>query len=117
MTTKNYTHVVHADNMTPSFHDSLEDAAVEKLTHDGHEYDIRPAEDNGGWELWGSQFSHNSPAGGRPLVKTMIYSLSADEAAARLEIFQKVADSDWRGYPGICTREAWENAEEGVTES
>ena len=114
---KNYTHVVYASNTTPDFCDSLEEAAITKLGHDGHEWDIHPAEDGDGWDLWGSQFSCNSPAGGKPLVKTVIYSLNADEEAARQEIFQKVADAGWRGYPDICTREAWGDAEDGVTES
>ena len=110
-----YTHVVYSDNMTPDFCASLEEAAIEKLSHDGHEWDIRPAEDGDGWKLWGSQFSRNSPAGGKPLGKTSIYSLNADEESARHEIFQKVADAGWRGYPDICTRAAWENSEDGVT--
>ena len=54
---KNYTHVVYASNTTPDFCDSLEEAAITKLGHDGHEWDIHPAEDGDGWELWGSQFS------------------------------------------------------------
>ena len=66
------------------------------MEYDGHRYDIRPAADGNGYELWTSQFSRNSTSGGRPLVKSVIFSLADDEAIAEAEIFKQVIDnSDW----------------------
>lgn len=68
---------------------SLADAADAILTHDGFAYDIRHAAD-GGFELWISQFSRNSPLGNRPLVRSSVYSLRDDRAAAVEQIHHRV---------------------------
>jgi len=63
----------------------LAEAAHIVLTYDGHDYDIRRDED-GGHALYVSQFSLNSPFGGRPLVRCVDYF--KNEA----EIYQFVVD-------------------------
>jgi hypothetical protein len=63
----------------------LEEAAHIVLTYDGHDYEIRRDED-GGYSLFVSQFSLNSPFGGRPLARCVEYF--KDEA----EIHQFVVD-------------------------
>jgi len=68
---------------------SLAEAADAILTYDGYTYDIRPAAD-GGFVLWVSQFSRNSPLGNRPLVKSVIYSLRDDRAGAVDQIHHRV---------------------------
>ena len=69
---------------------SLEDVGREILTHDGYEYDIRADERLGGWRLWISQHSRNSTGGGRPLVKSVVFSLEETEAAATADILRQV---------------------------
>lgn len=56
---------------------STRDAAQTILTYDGHDYELRRA---GDWiELYVSQFSRNSPCGGRPLIRSTIAGASEDE--------------------------------------
>jgi hypothetical protein len=73
---------------------SAEDAAHELLTYDGYEYQIRPAEDGEGWELWISSASRNSTAWKGINGKSVIFNLEDDEAKARQEIFERVI---WTG--------------------
>lgn len=75
------------------------DAADEILMHDGHSYEIRRADDGQGFELWVSKFSRASPLGGKPLVKSQIFSLAEDEDTAQKEIAGLVITARWRGYP------------------
>lgn len=58
-------------------------AAHEILMHDGHMYEVRPDGD-GGVELYISQFSRNSPCGGRPLVRAAIFGRNLDDIARRV---------------------------------
>jgi hypothetical protein len=78
---------------------TVAEAAQTVMDYDGHSFEIRPASDGKGFELWTSQFSQNSPAGGRPLVKSVIFSLIEDRASAEAEIYGEVikrADM-WKG--------------------
>lgn len=84
-------------------HLSATDAMAEILLHDGHDYDIRPAEDGAGFELWVTRFSRNSPAGGEPLVRSLIWSTETDEAKARHDIAHKVMTAWWDRYPSTMT--------------
>ncbi len=79
---------------------TVAEAAREVMQYDGHQFEIRAAEDGNGFELWTSQFSRNSTGGGRPLVKSVIYSVADDRDAAEAEIYRKViAHADWwKGY-------------------
>ncbi|HVI92335.1 MAG TPA: hypothetical protein VM659_28860 [Dongiaceae bacterium] len=80
------------------------------LTHDGHSYEIRPVSDGSSWapswHLWTSQFSNNSTCGGRPLVKSVIYSLESNEFAATQDIARQVIAAGWASKP-----EAFEDEE------
>jgi len=50
---------------------TLAEAAQTVLYYDGHDYEIRPSI-GGGFDLWVTQFSRNSPSGGMPMVKSVI---------------------------------------------
>lgn len=71
------------------------------LCYDSHEYEIRPIEDGEGFDLWVTLISRASPAGGRPMVRSVIWSLETDIEKATDEIAQKViaASWDWSRYP------------------
>lgn len=85
---------------------SAVEAMHDVLTHDGHDYEIR-LRDDGGYDLFVTQFSRNSTLGGRPMVKSVISSYEADEAAATLEIAQKVITADWNHSPDVYTDEQY----------
>lgn len=89
-------------------HLSAQDAMVEILTDDGHGYEIRKAEDGNGFELWVTQFSRNSTLGGKPMVKSAIWSFEADESKATDEIAAKVIAADWRHKPEAITDEQYD---------
>ena len=75
---------------------TLAETAMAVMYYDGHTYEIRPAEDGMGFELWTSLFSLNSFGGNNSMTKSNIYSFLADYAGAETEIFQKVCDnSEW----------------------
>ena len=63
------------------------------MSNDGHEHEIRPDADGLGFTLWTSEFSRNSPSGGRPLTKSVIYSIQDDRGQAEAEIYQAVLDN------------------------
>lgn len=69
---------------------TLAEAAEAVMNYDGHDYEIRPAQDGHGFELFVTQFSRNSTGGGLPLIKSVIFSLADDIDAAKDEIFQQV---------------------------
>ena len=75
-------------NSTVHRHQSAIDAADLLLSHDGYEHEIRRDEE-GGHTLWLSQFSRNSPYGGKGLNRSVIYSIEDDLALASLEIALK----------------------------
>ena len=79
-------------NSTVYRHESPESAADLLLSHDGFEHEIRAAADGGHW-LWTSDFSRNSPCGGRPLTRSVIYSVEDDLDRASLDIAVKVLKS------------------------
>ena len=73
----------------------LNEAAITVMQNDGHEFEIRAEDDGEGYRLWTSRFSRNSPMGAK-LVKSVIFSLAADEDAAAAEIYAEViANADW----------------------
>ena len=69
---------------------TVAEAAQTVMGYDGHSFEIRPASDGKGFDLWTSQFSRNSPAGGRPLVKSVIFSLIEDRTSAEAKIYGEV---------------------------
>lgn len=71
----------------------LADAANAMMTYDGHEWEIR--EEGGQFNLYTSQFSRNSPCGGRDLVRSVVSSYAANRDAAETEIFERVISEDW----------------------
>ena len=80
-------------------HLSAADAAAVVMQYDSHDFDVRPAADGRGFELWITQRSQASTLGGRPMVKSVIYSLVGDRAAAEAEIYAAVlaAADAWCG--------------------
>ena len=87
-------------------HLSVEDAAHEILTHDGHGYEFRQCVDEG-WRLWVTPFSRNSPVGGKPLTP-LFWSSHDDLEKARAELFQRVIAETWRRYPEAVTDDAYD---------
>jgi hypothetical protein len=74
------------------------DAAAEVLTSDSQEFDIRPAADGNGFELWTRQQVAN-----KGWTRTVMYSIEAARAAAEAEIFAKVIAADWPRHPTVLT--------------
>lgn len=78
---------------------TLEEAAHELLTYDGHDYEIRQdgalSDRTKLYCLWVTQFSRSSPLGGRPMVRTIIYGESDDK------IYRKVVLEDWHGMEAM----------------
>lgn len=91
----------------------LELAAITVLTEDGYDYAIRPSADRDGnpregFDLWHSDGSENSTRGARHMVKTVIFSLEIDEAAATADIYRQVIEhADWF-RADVMTTEAYE---------
>ena len=77
---------------------TLAEAAQTMLTEDNHRYAIQQDAD-GGFSLWVSQFSAASTLGGRPLVKSVIFSLADSYEAAKAEIFNDIVlfGTGWNG--------------------
>ena len=94
---------------------SLHDAAVELLTADGHDYEIRPEADGEGFRLWITQFSRNSTLGGRPLSKSIFFSLEADKRRAEYEIFTQVIGEDWYNFEAMTDAD-YEEVQSGASE-
>ena len=79
---------------------SANDAAREILTHDGHNYEIRPDADGGFW-LWHTQ---RGGGGNVPMVRTLIYSAADTEDEAQDQIFAEVVKkSDWFDHQDVMT--------------
>ena len=95
--------VLNSQGSVIARHLSATDAMAEILLHDGHDYDIRRADDGEGFELWITRYSRNSPAGGGEMVKSLIYSLNSNETMARDEIARKVIEARWPHYPEAIT--------------
>jgi hypothetical protein len=74
------------------------DAACEVLTSDSQEFDVRPADDGNGFELWTRKQVAN-----KGWTRTVVYSIEADRTAAEAEIFAKVIAADWPRYPAVLT--------------
>jgi hypothetical protein len=97
---------------------SLTEAAQTVLGYDGHEYEIRPDENNKGFWLYVSQFSRNSSCGGRPLVRGRCYSAADMGAEAEAEIFQYVIDhADFWDNLTVMTDEAYAREQAEITEA
>lgn len=71
---------------------SAVDAAEILLTHDGYEYEMRQDAD-GGYTLYTSPHSRNSTLGGRPMTRSVIYTLETDEELAARDIAEAVIRS------------------------
>jgi len=83
------------------------DAAEILLTDDGYEYEMR-ADADGGYTLYVSPHSRNSTLGGTPMVRSVIYTLEADEELAARDIAEAVIRSGrWeKGELNCMTDEA-----------
>jgi hypothetical protein len=95
-----YTVFFNDDSTTARRGLSVHAAAVEMLTYDGHDYEIRPEADGRGFRLWTCQ-----PVANRRWEETVVFSLEADEAAATIEIMQRVVDFKGRrggSWAGDC---------------
>lgn len=77
---------------------SAAEAAISVLTYDGHQFEIRPADDGKGWRLWTTRFSRNSTCYDG-LHRGVIFSIEPDFVAAEADIFGQVIQNAewWRG--------------------
>ena len=100
------TYTIIDGSKTTSGLDLIEAADI-LLGNDGFEHELRQ-DDDGGWSLWVSQHSRNSTLGGRPLVKSVIYTLEPNEELAARDIAEKViASGNWEtDYLHCVTDEA-----------
>lgn len=74
------------------------------LTHDGHEYEVRPATDGIGFDLFVSRGSRNSFGGTRGMVpawrgRRPIGTSTMDPGQAWREIAAQVVTAGWDGVP------------------
>mgnify|MGYP006919628563 CR=1 FL=1 len=75
---------------------TIDAAARCVMSYDGHDFAIEPAADGRGFDLFVTEFSRNSTLGGRPMVKSRIFSLADTREAAEADIFKQVIDhADW----------------------
>ena len=79
---------------------TLEEAAHELLTADGHDYEIRPDEpfsDGTPWlRLWVTQFSRNSPLGSEPMRGALIWGETEQEIWR-----QVIEERDWHSLEAM----------------
>lgn len=90
-------------------HLTARDAMAEICLHDNHDYQIR--RDADGFLLWVTQFSRASTLGGRPMVRSQIWSAEDDETKATDEIARKVIAARWPGYPEAIPDASYEEME------
>lgn len=86
---------------------SLDDAADECLSYDGHDWEWREnpkyaVGDEKFWEIWRSPYSRNSPLGGKAMVETRFAGY--DRAAILLE----VVTADWSDNFDVMTDEQFD---------
>lgn len=78
---------------------TLEQAAHELLTYDGHDYEIRQHgtfyDGSPMLRLFVTQFSRNSTLGGQPMVGTFIMNQTEQE------IWQEVVGQNWHGMEAM----------------
>jgi hypothetical protein len=78
---------------------TLEEAARELLTQDGHDYEIKEggilSDGTQFYCLYVTQFSRNSPLGNKRMVRTNIYGLS------KAKIYRKVIMENWHGMEAM----------------
>ena len=78
---------------------TLEEAAHELLTADGHDYEIRQEgtffDGSPMYRLFVTQFSRNSPLGSQPMVGSFIMGENEQE------IWQEVVGRDWHGMEAV----------------
>ena len=79
---------------------TLEEAAHELLTYDGHDYEIRQEgtffDGSPMYRLWVTQFSRNSPLGGQPMVKAAVLGENEREIWCRT-----IELAPWRGMEAV----------------
>lgn len=97
---------VYGENLT------VEQAAEIILTHDGHEYEIRPSATHGGFDLFISRGSRNAFGGTRGMTQAWrgskpIWSMETDAAAAWRDIAQQVVTAGWEGLPEALPTESY----------
>lgn len=80
---------------------TLDGAARCVMSYDGYDFTIEPSEDGRGFALLVTEFSQNSTLGGRPMVKSCIFSFADTREAAQADIFRQVVEhADWWGGKG-----------------
>lgn len=97
--TKTYT-VLNAHGEVQERNCDVAEAAELVLRYDGHEFEILPEEDGGGYALWTSLTSRNS-GHYKGLRKSRIFSLKDNATEAGEDIYRQViVNADW--WSGCC---------------
>ena len=81
---------------------TLASAAQIVLNYDNNDYEIRPATDGDGFELWVSAASLSASTPSRALIKSRISSLNADEVLATADIYRQVVhNAEWWNHCSV----------------
>lgn len=89
-------------------------AAQIVLGYDGNEYEIRPASDGKGFDLWTSSFSRNSTAY-NGLTKSRIFSIAEGEQLAHADIYRQVIrHADWFEGCEVMTDAQYDELNEAI---
>lgn len=89
---------------------SAEEVAWERLSHDGHEWELRP--EDGGWQLYGSERSVAAYGGSGQMLRLwansrLLFSAKSDATLAWAELAEQVVFADWPRVPDAMTDEAY----------
>ena len=90
------------------------EAAQLVLEYDGNTYEIRPAADGKGYDLWVSRFSRNSSAHDG-LTESRIFSPVEDEQLAHADIYRQVIrNAEWWDNCRVLTDKAYAEEMAGI---
>lgn len=102
--TTTYTYGVNTSSPVSGL--SVKDVAIERLTHDGHEFELR-REANGAWQIY-----LNSHRGWKLekgwAGKKLLVSFAPTEEEAWEELAPLIVFADWRGVPEAMTDDDYE---------
>lgn len=106
-----YTYPTDGSRINPRSGMTAEEVAVERLTHDGHLYEMRA--ESGGWQIYVSEGSVNAFGGAGRMVRgwannRLLYSADPNEAEAWQELALLVVFADWRRVPDAMTDEEYQ---------
>lgn len=81
---------------------SAEDVAIERLTHDGHEYKLQ-REPDGTWQFYCRNPHSHRPFSRAYAIGKLLYSCADTEDDAWAELAERIVFADWRDVPIAMT--------------